>query len=177
MKTVRFVSYVLLPFSILMVSCQNNKYSKKMNDQTDSGDAMITPPGFFLPPPLSPNETAKTLIQWFANQSKLCDTIAPNIACIFRLFKTPDKNYAVFLTFARRSQNEDQPFDYLSSIGNSYKLPGDTKSLTFDEILEKVTTEYQTFSRSNRQAADVYEKAESVNATVDNYHIAKLYSR
>ncbi len=128
---------------------------------------------FFMPPPLSPNESAKTLVQWFAKQSKLCESITPKTICVFRLFKTPEKSYAIFLVFTKHSESGNQPFEYISSVGNSFEL-SETKTLTSDQVVEKIAAEYHTFSQTNKNEAGVFEKAESVNVTYDNYHVTKL---
>lgn len=176
MKTVRSFTCALLLFVSVSISCKNSRQPQTMNDKYDSGNIEVKPSGFFLPPPISPNESAKTLVQWYVNQSKLCDTVTSKTICVFRLFKTPDKNYAIYLAFAKHAENDGYGFAYISSIGNSFQL-SETASLTFDQILEKVAAEYRAFSGSNKQEAAVFEKAESVNATVDNYHVVKLHSR
>ncbi len=130
--------------------------------------------GFIIPPPLSTNKSIETLAQWFASQSKLCDSITAKITCVFRLFRTPDRNYAIYLAFTKRLETGNQPFEYISNIGSSFQLPAETRSLTHDQVVDKVAAEYHAFSQADKDKARVFERAESVNVTLDNYYIIKL---
>jgi hypothetical protein len=130
---------------------------------------------FVMPPPLSPDEPAKTLGEWFKNQSKLCDSITPQTICIFRLFRTPDKNYAIYLAFAKHSQDSGRQFEYVSAIGNSFKIPGaDSQTVTPDQIIQKISSEFHSSSKADAQAIGIFKKAELVTVTYDNYHFTKL---
>jgi hypothetical protein len=168
-------TYILFTFTFtyVFVSCNEYKKTDTMKTEYISVTTEVKS-DFFMPPPLSPNESAKMLIQWFANQSKLCDSITAKTICVFSLFRTPDKNYAIFLAFTKRPESGSRPFEYISSVGNSFEL-SETKSLTSDQVLEKVAAEYNTFSQTDRHGAGVFEKAESIHVTFDNYHIIKLH--
>lgn len=131
--------------------------------------------GFFMPPPLSPNENAKTLSEWFENTSRLCDTITNKTIFVFRLYRSPDKNYIIYLALAKHSEDRYSQFDYISAIGNSYKIPdANSEKITPDQIIKIITSEFVRFSSANTQAASIFEKAELVTVTHDNYEFTKL---
>ncbi len=130
---------------------------------------------FFLPPPLSPTEKAKTLSEWFENTSKLCDTITNKIICVFRLYRSPDKNYVIYLALAKHSEEPDNRFDYVSTIGNSYKIPdANSVKITPDQIIHRIVLEFTNHLQTNTESAKNLKKAELVTISYDNYKFTKL---
>lgn len=76
MKEICPTAYFVLAFSYLLISCTDNKKPDEMKSQLVSVTTEVKGSDFFMPPPLSANELAKTLAEWLTNLSLLCDTIA-----------------------------------------------------------------------------------------------------
>lgn len=130
---------------------------------------------FFLPPPISSTENVKTLSDWLENTSKSCDTITNKIICVLRLYRSPDKNYVIYLALAKHSEEPDNRFDYLSTIGNSYKIPdANSVKITPDQIIQRIVLEFTTLLQTNTESIKNLKKAELVTISYDNYKFTKL---
>lgn len=163
-------------FFFIVLLVKNPVNAQAVKDEYISKTTEVIASGFFIPPSLSSTESAKTLTQWFVKQSDLCHSISKKTVCIFRIFQTRERNYAIYLAFAKQSDSTSNGFEYVSSVGNSFQIPlQDAKSLTYDQVLQKVLSEYRAFSQTNKHKVAVFEKGQSVNITYDNFHIVKLH--
>ena len=131
---------------------------------------------FILPPDVLQSEKSKSLTEWFESISTLSDSISSKTICVFRIYRTPDYNYAIYLALANHSENSDDEFEYLNTVGNSYKIPNaDSKKVIPEDIIRTISTAFQDFSTNYKQAASIFEKGELVTITYDSYHFTKLF--
>ncbi len=130
---------------------------------------------FILPPPLLPSENAKSLNEWFKNTRRLCDSSNSKSIYVFKIYRTIDHYYAIYLTLAIHSEDMDGQFVFLKHIGNSFKIPeADSKEIKPEEIILRISSEFLVFFKSSKLVNCVFEKAELVMLTYDSYHYTNL---
>jgi len=168
-----------MPFFVFLIicshlSCKNQEKKEEMKYINIVSKTAVSM-NFILPPDVLQSEKSKSLTEWFEGISTLSDSFSSKTICVFKIYRTPDYNYAIYLALAKHSEDSDNQFEYLNTVGNSYNIPNaDSKKINPEEIIGTICTEFQHFSTKNKQAASVFEKAELVTLTFDDYHFTKL---
>lgn len=129
------------------------------------------------PPPSPPISNFMTLQEWLV---RICDTERPDksiIAYNFGLFET-ENGYTIYLTGSKEYDKNDSDWaindDFQPSLPN-YPLPSkDYKNLKWKQVLDKVKSQLNDFTKTDNFKNSFFAKATAITAGFDDGDLVRI---
>lgn len=118
-----------------------------------------------------------TLIDWL---SKLCDAEFPDesiVAYNFGLFETQN-GYTIYLIGSKEFDNDDSDWACNNDFEPEHKyfdLPAnDYKSLSWQQVMDKIVSELTAFSKSSRFRNSYFSQAQAITTGFDDGDLVQI---